>query len=299
MLHAATLELLSTTANQLTGSMQEDCVAFALQICNASSHTVAFTLSDEARNSLVATSSAVIAAGRMSHQSGSSAVAEVLERIHYLTIDGMSPGEDQLITRSALVALGSQKATCMFDACAPVSIAVPSFLNDGAPTDEEFGLSSESLAEITATTDCDAGGDLGFSIVQWAVSPFGTAVDINYDDMEVLSTVNSTVSSFSVTPCGREVKVSNLSTPVTITLVVVGKDEGASKANGADEECYLGVCESEAPIVVHCNSTDEDVNITCENKGSYNATCPRVSSFATCLFWNGEAWSDDGISTML
>ena len=221
-----------------------------------------------------------------------------------LSLHSLAPGEDQLVTQAELIALASQKASCESYACPSVTVLPPA-LSDASSSGSQFLISSGALVEITAGLDAT---ELGLKSVTWSSNPWRTQA---HGEDGLPSTENYSVVSVSVTASGSEVSVSNLSSPITMTLPIprnvwAQQDEEAHtgfadkdvSTVGIAEEQYHGVCEPKAPIAIHCNSTDEDYNITCETKESYNATCPRISFFAECLFWDGDTWSADGVSAL-
>ena len=293
VLHAATLELLTAPPHRLSDTAQEQSVVFALHICNATRRLRA--VPSEARTSLITAASSVVDAGFLnSHQNpptletrAASDITELMQRVHLLSLPDLAPGEDQLVTRARSLSIGSQKAACSFGKC--LAVAIPISDNDRT----SFSLTPNSMTEIMAMADCETDDGVGLQLVRWGVNPFSVSFNVDDDGSSSFPSVaNASVSAISVTACGRELAVANLSDPMRLHLPIAARYVADER-----KQTLEGDCDSEGSVVVvRCNATDQHFNLTCPTKDSrWNLTCPRIVPVPACVFWDGHKWSAEGI----
>jgi hypothetical protein len=302
-LHATTLELLTAPPHRLSDTVQEQSVAFALQICNASRRL--HSVPSEARISLITAASSVIDAGFLhTGSSGGSAISELLQEVHLLSMSSLAPGEVQLVTQAGSLSIGSQAVACSFGECPAVAVPIP-LLNDDETINDHasFALSSGSVAEIMTTIDCEADDGVGLQVVRWGVNPY-SSMNLGEEGTTFLSSAaNASVSSLSVTACGREVAVADLSDPVRMDLPLAAISVvESSKPTLIEVICHP----DESSIAVRCSSAltgrSYTHNITCPNDSTsdfFNASCP-VEVSRVCVWWDGTTatWSTHGVAAI-
>ena len=210
-----------------------------------------------------------------------------------LSLSPLLPGEEPLVTTAAQLSVSSQKVACAFGKCPGVAIAV------GMNSDRaSFSLEPKSVAEIMAMVDCETDDDTALQVVRWGANPFSTSVDLSDDGGSSAffpSVANVSVSAMSVTACGRELAVVNLSNPVRMELPIAARFVAHENER---EQMVEGRCErSDSVVQVRCNATGNLVNLTCPTKQSrWNMTCPRIVQSPACLFWDGDKWSNYGVT---
>ena len=160
-------------------------------------------LPDAARASLVSAMSSVAAAAETrSGDSLATAVSGTLREIHLVSVLHMAPGDEQLVA-GAEPAIGSSVAEC----CAPLSISSPS-LSGGSTAAASFSLPTEAFAELVGGLAAEDAAHVGVMTVQWEINPWATA-EVERAEQPV---------SLSLTAGGAELTVSNLSSPILLSL---------------------------------------------------------------------------------
>lgn len=276
---------------------QASGVAFAAHIASNATQ-----LPTSARKSIIGALSSVVEAGffrsktqrRLSSSSDASAaseVAAVLQAVHRLTLKDLAPGEEPTETQAGALALSSSKTSCSLGSCTAIEGRAPS-LFDGRNSNASIVLSSPTLVDIVETSELSesCASSLGLSVVSWGESPYPVP---GHDSESSNMTLSGNVTSFTVTSCGEEVDVANLSVPVVITLPITPLEPVGAV------HTFVAHCDGDTDeVTVPCvdvGGGDETLVLDCRRGGAYNATCPSVSSTAVCAFWDERqsTWSTE------
>ena len=229
-----------------------------------------------------------------------------LQQVHHVSIMQMEPYQEQQVTQAPNLAIGSSVA----NAGTPVSVASPS-LSSGAVVPASFSLSAETLAEISSGF-----GRIGIMATQWAVNPWAT---------ETMQQTRQPVS-LVLTVRGKELAVSNLSSPIVLSLPSVDPNistaeqvvtlGGSHAAHAKPRERvsrslkralfleHRASPPATAPIrdvvAVFCQALNATFDISSPdgNEATWTIECPRAAIERACSFWNGREWSSEGCTTV-
>ena len=231
-----------------------------------------------------------------------------LEQLHLVSLADLAPSEDQMVTPESSLALGSQKAACSAGTCMRVQTKAPLFHREVSPSSskqEQFVLSPQTVAEVIENINCTSVEDqIGLQIVRWRRNPFASRLH-QTENAESMA-VNHSAVGLSITACEREQVVANLSAPVAMTLGLPlrpTRSEAIPNAT-AHPQVFHGICDRDDPVIgVYCESTQENYTTICPSNDSarqwrWTIACPESYSIAKCLYWDGSAWTDDGVSAL-
>lgn len=298
-------------------------VRFAADVANAS--RALGSISDDARASLVSALSSTIDAGFLLRSSvlrrssswwhlvpsddddddaASGEIQSVLTDVHLLTLKKHCPGEAPVTTRARSLALRSTQAECVLGACQPLVLGSPPLEGngDGASSDEDedgeasFELSSSTLAEISSLRsgcggnygEAEASESLGFMSITWGSDPHVIATSLGRSD-------GLNVTSLSVTRCGTEVSVQNLTSRILLHL------QGHVEHVGISSNTVSGTCDVVGEFSVRCNASHELVEVVCPEIGiSWDVACPAARAQSMCHFFDATAgvWDDYGCTVL-
>ena len=294
---------------QIDRPTQRSGVDFAAEIINETRSLG--VVSHNSRSSLVKALSHTLDAGVMDDDAEgfvSGTIAGTLKWLHLISLADLAPGEEQLVTSAPSLALGSQKAACFAGTCLHVQTNAPLLHREDLPSSskqEQFVLSPQTVAEVVENSICTSDeGQIGLQAVRWRRNPFASRSH-QPENAESMAANHSAVG-LSITACEREQVVVNLSTPVVMTLALPlrpTRNETFSNTS-AHPQMFHGICDRNDPVVVvYCESNQESYTTICPSNDSvrqwqWTITCPKWYSIAKCLYWDGSAWADDGVSAL-
>lgn len=243
-------------------------------------------------------------------------IGNVLSRLHMLTVLQHCPGEPAVTTSARSLALRSDTAACSFGACPKIHVDSPALLMDDTTSvaSSSFVLDGASLAEISNTaitrSQCKgqtAGLSLGLMAVTWRGNPHQSTDGDDFDDFDRFVQLIGNVTSLTLTACGKEIEVANLSTPIAVTLPLPSVLMQAGPEY--DDDIGMTSKTSNAPYefcarvgnvaLILCQATGELRNVTCAVEDApWNVSwCNRaVQQIAECRFYDTlrHAWSSQG-----
>ena len=152
-------------------------------------------------------------------------VSDVLLQLHLLA--SIAPGEEELVTAGASLALSSQKLPpcSRIMGCNSITLQSPRPASADANSSlASFELTKETLAEISLVLNATGSGGfihdiVGVPIVTWTTNPWQTNITSAsefYVPADILQ--NSSVFSVSFTARQQVLSVSNLSSPIKLSL---------------------------------------------------------------------------------
>ena len=224
-----------------------------------------------------------------------------MQQIHLLSLPGLAPGEEPLVTQAPSMSISSSATSCVSRACPQTVVVAPALAGrNDASSNASFTIPPHALEEISVDEA------VGVLAMRWKINPYqaasasgGTTVEGSVEFPPV--PWNVSVTSLSVTVNGRERSVANLSTPLRIALALA--PAATSRAIAPAESVEL-VCSSSdaglekvapcntatgaaAPSIV-CPSTLGDVRV--------NVSCPSVVDVPACQYFSVplDAWSTAG-----
>ena len=234
----------------------------------------------------------------------SGTIVDTLEQLHLLSLVGLVPGEDQLVTSAPSLALGTQKAACFAGTCTRVQTNAPLFHREASSDQEQFVLSSQTVREVVENSNCTSEeGQIGVQAVRWRRNPYASRS--RQTENTKVTAANHSVVGLIITACEREQVVANLSTPVAMALgLPLRPTRNKTSLNTTSHpQAFHGMCDDDSIVVVYFESTKANYTMICPVNDSarrrqWTITCPEGYSIAKCLYWDGSEWSDDGVSAL-
>jgi hypothetical protein len=291
-LQAATLELILAVPEETDEATANSAIAFAGSVANSS--RALGRISIDARTSLVQALSLTIDA-RTTEDVYAESISSVVRQVHLLSLPGLAPGEEPLLTQAGSLSISSSEASCM-GSCPETAISAPLLAGQYASSNASFYIGPEALAEISGDDE-----EVGLLAILRKANPYHSSTSAGQitEGLVVYPEIaaNVSVTSLSVTANGHEKPVANLTTPLMIKLPI---ESSQTLLQPAEDKIELTCLPADGGItrVVRCKTTAFNFTYPRDSLGEVrvDVACPVAvpTSPCLCFFEPTSTWGGSG-----